>query len=115
MTGAAAEKIYRSLGPDANLRIKLDVATGATLAWLPQETILFDRARIDRSIDVDLAADARLILAEAVIFGRTGMGERVVQVHGNAGYQAPLVPDRATDEKRQSRIRGMHIFNRPYP
>ena len=77
VTGAAAEKIYRSLGPDANLRIKLEVASGATLAWLPQETILFDRARMNRSIEVDLAADARLILAEAVIFGRSGMGERV--------------------------------------
>jgi len=77
VTGAAAEKIYRSLGSDASVRIKLDVARGAALAWLPQETILFDRARVTRSIDVDLAADARLILAEAVIFGRSGMGERV--------------------------------------
>src|SRR5712691_10332696 len=58
VTGAAAEKIYRSLGPDANLRIKLEVASGATLAWLPQETILFDRARMNRSIEVDLAAAA---------------------------------------------------------
>jgi len=77
VTGAAAEKVYRSLGPDARMRIKLEVARGATLAWLPQETILFDRARMNRSIDVDLAPDARLILAEAVIFGRSGMGERV--------------------------------------
>jgi urease accessory protein len=77
VTGAAAEKIYRSLGSEASVRIKLDVATGATLAWLPQETILFDRAQINRSIEVDLAPDARLILAEAVIFGRSGMGERV--------------------------------------
>ena len=77
VTGAAAEKVYRSLGPDASMRVKLDIAAGATLAWLPQETIVFDRARMNRSIEVDLAADARLILAEAVIFGRSGMGERV--------------------------------------
>jgi urease accessory protein len=77
VTGAAAEKVYRSLGPDASVRIKLEVAAGATLAWLPQETILFDRARINRSIEVDLVGDARLILAEAVVFGRSGMGERV--------------------------------------
>jgi len=77
VTGAAAEKVYRSLGSDASVRIKLEVATGATLAWLPQETILFDRARMNRSIEVDLALDARLILAEAVIFGRSGMGETV--------------------------------------
>ena len=79
VTTAAAEKVYRSLGPDSTIDVKLAVATGASLAWLPQETILFDRARLSRSIEVDLASDARLFLAEAVVFGRTGMGETVEQ------------------------------------
>ena len=52
---AAAEKIYRSTGPDAEMDVTLDVGAGAQLAWLPQETILFDRARLARRIDVDLA------------------------------------------------------------
>src|SRR4051794_12837716 len=77
VTTAAAEKVYRSLGPDSEISVKLDVAAGATLAWLPQETILFDRARLSRTIDVSLAADARLFLAEGIIFGRSGMGEAV--------------------------------------
>jgi len=77
VTTAAAEKVYRSLGPDSEISVKLDVAGGATLAWLPQETILFDRARLSRTIDVSLAADARLFLAEAIVFGRSGMGEAV--------------------------------------
>ncbi|TMJ04804.1 MAG: urease accessory protein UreD [Alphaproteobacteria bacterium] len=77
VTTAAAEKIYRSLGPDSLIDVRLDVAAGASLAWLPQETILFDRARLARTIEVDLAADARLFLAEAIVFGRTGMGEAV--------------------------------------
>jgi urease accessory protein len=77
VTTAAAEKIYRTLEPDTNVDVKLVVASGGALAWLPQETILFDRARLRRTIDVDLAEDARLILAEAVIFGRSGMGESV--------------------------------------
>ncbi len=79
VTTAAAEKVYRSLGSDSTIDVKLAVATGASLAWLPQETILFDRARLSRSIAVDLASDARLFLAEAVVFGRTGMGETVEQ------------------------------------
>jgi urease accessory protein len=79
MTTAAAEKIYRSLGPDATVAVKLAVGAGATLAWLPQETILFDHARLRRSFDVDLAAGARLILAEAIVFGRTAMGEVVTE------------------------------------
>ena len=77
VTTAAAEKIYRTLGPDSDINVKLDVAAGAMLAWLPQETILFDRARLSRTIDVSLAADACLFLAEAIVFGRSGMGEAV--------------------------------------
>ena len=44
MTTAAAEKIYRALGPDTEIAVKLDCACGRRrLDWLPQETILFDR------------------------------------------------------------------------
>src|SRR5262249_23494865 len=76
---AAAEKIYRSNADATCVAVRLDIAAGATLRWLPQETILFDRARLDRRIDVDLAEGASLLLAEAVVFGRTAMGESVVQ------------------------------------
>jgi urease accessory protein len=77
VTSASAEKVYRTLGPDTTIDATLKVAAGGALAWLPRETILFDRARLARNIEVDLAADATLLLAEAVIFGRTGMGETV--------------------------------------
>jgi urease accessory protein len=79
VTSAAAEKVYRTLGSDTLITAKLDVAAGGELAWLPQETILFDRARLRRTIEVDLAADARLLLAEAMILGRSGMGETVTE------------------------------------
>lgn len=72
---AAAEKIYRSNGPDAEMTVELSLADGARLAWLPQETILFDSARLTRRIDVDLSASATLLMAEAVVFGRAAMGE----------------------------------------
>jgi urease accessory protein len=80
VTTAAAEKIYRSLGPDTDIGVKLDVGPGGALVWLPQETIVFDQARLRRSIDVALARDAKLLLAEAAVFGRSAMGETVV--HG---------------------------------
>jgi urease accessory protein len=72
---AAAEKIYRSIGPDAEMTVRLDVGAGGRLAWLPQESILFDGARLKRRIDIDLAESASLIMAEAVVFGRAAMGE----------------------------------------
>lgn len=78
---AAAEKIYRSNGPDAEMAVRLTLAAGATLAWLPQETILFDRARLSRRIDVDLAEGASLIMAEAIVFGRAAMAETLAQGH----------------------------------
>jgi urease accessory protein len=81
VTTAAAEKIYRSLGPDTDIGVKLDVGPGGALAWLPQETIVFDQARLRRSIDIELARDANLLLAEAAVFGRSAMGEAVVQGH----------------------------------
>ena len=76
---AAAEKIYRANVDATEVAVRLEAAAGAALRWLPQETILFDRARLDRRIDVDLAEGASLLLAEAVVFGRTAMGESVVQ------------------------------------
>ena len=77
LTTAAAEKIYRALDDDATVDVKLSIDRDATLSWLPQETILFDEARLRRRIDIDVAADGRLLFAEAVVFGRTAMGETV--------------------------------------
>jgi urease accessory protein len=77
VTTAAAEKVYRTLEAAASIDVKLRLGAGSSLAWLPQETILFDRARLERAIEVDLADDARVLMAEAIVFGRVGMGEAV--------------------------------------
>ena len=80
VTTAAAEKVYRAEGPSARLTIALKVEARSHLSWLPQETILFDRARVLRRIDIDLAESASLLLCEIVVFGRAAMGERML--HG---------------------------------
>src|ERR1700729_1902434 len=80
VTTAAAEKIYRAQRPAAQLNIALKAAAGSQLTWLPQETILFDGARMSRRIDIDLAESASLLLCEIVVFGRAAMGERML--HG---------------------------------
>lgn len=74
---AAAEKVYRSAGPDTAVSVNISVAEGGQLAWLPQETILFDHARLTRRFDIDLAPGASLIMAEAIVFGRSAMDEVV--------------------------------------
>jgi urease accessory protein len=77
-TTAAAEKIYRAEGPAAQLNIALKAAADSHLAWLPQETILFDQARVSRTIEIDLAESASLLLCEIVVFGRAAMGEKML-------------------------------------
>ncbi|VVB48399.1 Urease accessory protein UreD [Beijerinckiaceae bacterium RH AL1] len=78
VTSVAAEKIYRSPEAPAHISTALTLAPGARLAWLPQETILFDGARLARRIDIDLAADARLVAAEMLVLGRLARGETAI-------------------------------------
>lgn len=75
VTTAAAEKFYRSHGPQSQVNINLCAEANSRLAWLPQETILFDQARVSRSINIDLAESASFLLCEIVVFGRAAMGE----------------------------------------
>ncbi|MGE3404791.1 MAG: urease accessory protein UreD [Vicinamibacterales bacterium] len=78
VTTQAAEKVYRSSGGDAVVATTLSVGPAASAEWLPQEAIMFDRARLRRSLVADIAADARLLAVEAIVFGRTARGESVV-------------------------------------
>ncbi|MFP1630223.1 urease accessory protein UreD [Zhengella sp. ZM62] len=77
MTTQACEKVYKAAGGTAQIDVALAAGDGASLAWLPQETILFDRARLVRRLEADLAPDARLLAVEATIFGRQAHGESV--------------------------------------
>jgi len=77
LTSQAAEKIYRSAGEIARIKVSLKAHEGSTLAWLPQETILFDRVKVRRSLEADIAPGASVTICESVVFGRTAMGERV--------------------------------------
>src|SRR5579883_3424381 len=61
VTAAAAEKIYRSLGPSVAMAVTLAAEEGGWLEYIPQETILFDGARLERRITSSLAPNARLL------------------------------------------------------
>ncbi|WP_434221396.1 urease accessory protein UreD [Mesorhizobium opportunistum] len=79
ITTQACEKVYRAASDRAEVSIKLTVGENGRLAWLPQETIVFDRAAFARTLDVELAAGAEALLVEATVFGRLAMGERAAQ------------------------------------
>jgi urease accessory protein len=75
LTTAAAEKIYRAREGDAAISIRLMLGAHASLAWLPQATILFDGSRLHRRTEVHLAGSARFLAVEILLFGRQAMGE----------------------------------------
>ena len=77
VTTQAAEKVYRALEFPARLVTRIEVAAGAWFEWLPQETILFDGAKLDRRLDFNLAPGAALLAAETVLFGRAARGEQM--------------------------------------
>lgn len=73
----AAEKVYRSTGEDCVIEVELQAEDGAWLEYLPQETILFDGARLRRQTNIDVHPGARLLAGEMLVFGRIGRGERM--------------------------------------
>lgn len=75
VTTQACEKIYRAQEDRAEISCKLIVRPGSRLSWLPQETILFDRSALARTIDAEIAGDGELLIVEACLFGRRAMGE----------------------------------------
>jgi urease accessory protein len=79
VTSQAAERIYRALDGAAKIDITLSVADGARLEWLPQETILFDRGALSRTLTVQLDDSAEFTALEIIILGRGASGETVHQ------------------------------------
>ncbi len=71
----ACEKVYRSSGGAAKVTTRIKAAAGASLLWLPQETILFEGSILQRRLDADIAEDSVFLAVEAVILGRAAMGE----------------------------------------
>ncbi|BCJ91518.1 urease accessory protein UreD [Terrihabitans soli] len=77
MTTPAAERCYRSDGAVAAVDVDLRVASGASLAWLPQETLLYNEGRLRRRLSAEIAEDAKLMMFECAVFGRTAHRETV--------------------------------------
>jgi urease accessory protein len=78
VTSQAAERVYRALDESAaKVSSRLTLGAGARLDYLPQETILFEGFALERTLDIEIAKDARFLGVESVVFGRQAMGETV--------------------------------------
>ncbi len=80
-TSQTAERLYRSITEPAKIEITLRAYNAATLHWLPQETIIFDGAELDRTVCLDMSADSKCLLAETIVMGREAMGEDIRGCH----------------------------------
>jgi urease accessory protein len=107
VTSQAAERVYRTLGPDASITTRIRAGANARVFWLPQETILYNHCALQRDYTVQLASGAKFLGVEPVIFGRLHMGEKVdtirlkdtwrifrddVLIHAEALALAPVLP-----------------------
>lgn len=75
LTTPGAGKWYRSAGPWAAQRLAFRVDEGATLEWLPQETIVYDGTLAALDTEVDLAEGSRYLGWEVLCLGRRASGE----------------------------------------
>lgn len=83
LTSPGAAKWYRANGP-AYQTLELHVSPGATLEWLPQETIVFSAAQAELQTRIELHGDAHLFYWDIVALGRPASGERFEQGHFQA-------------------------------
>lgn len=79
-TTQTAERAYRSPDGPAELDLSLTVGPGAHLSWLPQETILYDGARLTRNTHVAIEGDGTVLMVDMFVLGRVAMGEAVRQL-----------------------------------
>ncbi|MFM2355433.1 MAG: hypothetical protein RLZZ528_1169 [Pseudomonadota bacterium] len=76
-TTQTAERAYRAGEGAATVAVSLTLGEGAQVDWLPQETILYDRAALNRRTRIDLLGQGRVVLCEMLVLGRAAMGEDV--------------------------------------
>lgn len=76
ITTPASAKVYRSVGPAAEIRQNLMVEANGTFEWLPQDTILFGGSNAMVETEVQLAESARFMGWELLSLGRPLSGDR---------------------------------------
>jgi urease accessory protein len=81
VSSQAAEKVYRALSEPARINTQLRACAAAKLAWLPQETIVFNRARLIRKTEIEISPGAEVLALEWLVIGRAAHGEVITGGH----------------------------------
>ncbi|MBF2945707.1 urease accessory protein UreD, partial [Pseudomonas aeruginosa] len=80
LTSPGAAKWYRAACPSRQT-LEIHLEPGATLEWLPQESIVFAGAQAELETRIQLRGDARLFYWDMVALGRPASGERFASGH----------------------------------
>jgi len=90
VTSQAAERVYRALNEPALVETRLKICRAAKLAWLPQETIVFNGGRMRRNTEIEISAGAEMLALEWLVLGRSAHGEEIVGGEITDGWQVRL-------------------------
>ena len=78
MTTQTAERVYRSCGTKpAKVNINLSISDTADLHWLPQETMVYNGSKFNRTLTINLSSCSNCLVAETIVLGREAMGENI--------------------------------------
>jgi len=75
ITTPAAGKFYRSEGDSASQSVTMTIEENAVLEWLPQETIIYEGARLTSETTIKIDTGSRFIAWEVIVLGRPASGE----------------------------------------
>jgi urease accessory protein len=76
LTTPGAGRWYKTLGAKAQVGQRFDIGRNAVLEWLPQPSIVFDRARAETKMEIFLEQDALYLGWDLSCMGRSASGER---------------------------------------
>jgi urease accessory protein len=82
LTTPGAARWYKAGEPGAHgasQRVALCIDDGGALEWLPQETLVYDRARVDARIDIAVSGSAAVLGWDVVALGRRAAEESFTQ------------------------------------
>jgi urease accessory protein len=74
-TTQAAERVYRAIGQPGHVATRIEAQGGATLEWLPQETIVFEGGRLIRDTEIRCDGASRVLAMDWLLLGRAASGE----------------------------------------
>ena len=87
ITTPGATRIYRSAGPLSTIKYQLNVEAGASLEWLPQDSILYGGSRLSQEMEVRVASGSRFCGWEITSMGRPASGDHYSTGEFDQGFQ----------------------------